>query len=89
MPIGTSDNDLFNASAGREAFDGGAGQDTVSYASSPTGVYANLSTGQATPLLKIMPFGDSITYGVISSGSTGGRPKRRWMAPSRRFSTAL
>lgn len=69
MPIGTSGNDLFNALAGREAFDGGSGQDTVSYASSTSGIYANLSTGRATPLLKIMPFGDSITYGVISSGS--------------------
>jgi Ca2+-binding RTX toxin-like protein len=69
MPTGTSGDDLFTASTGNESFDGGAGVDTVSYANSGTGVYANLETGQSTPLLKIMPFGDSITYGIISNGT--------------------
>ena len=70
MPTGTPENDLFTASTGNESFDGGAGVDTVSYVNSATGVYVNLETGQSTPLLKVMPFGDSITYGVISSGNT-------------------
>ena len=68
MPTGTPGDDLFTASGGNESFDGGLGVDTVSYASSGTGVYVNLATGESTPLLKVMPFGDSITYGVISSG---------------------
>lgn len=66
---GTAGDDLFIASSGNESFDGGDGIDTVSYAPSTTGVYANLATGQSTPLLRIMPFGDSITFGVISSGN--------------------
>ena len=69
MPTGTPGDDLFTATSGSQTFDGGAGVDTVSYASSGTGVYANLATGQTTPYLRIMPFGDSITYGVISSGT--------------------
>src|SRR5215212_1001409 len=68
MPTGTSGDDVFMASGGNESFAGGAGNDTVSYASSGTGVNVNLGTGESTPLLKVMPFGDSITYGVISSG---------------------
>src|SRR5215212_1191586 len=69
MPTGTSGDDMFMASGGNESFDGGTGIDTVSYASSGTGVYVNLGTDESTPLLKVMPFGDSITYGVISSGT--------------------
>ena len=69
MPTGTPGDDVFTASGGSENFDGGAGVDTLSYASSSTGVYVNLSSGESTPLLKVMPFGDSITYGVISSGT--------------------
>jgi Ca2+-binding RTX toxin-like protein len=66
MPAGTSGDDLFFASTGNESFDGGAGVDTVSYASSGA-VNVDLSAGESTPILKVMPFGDSITYGVISS----------------------
>jgi Ca2+-binding RTX toxin-like protein len=69
MPTGTPGDDLFTASTGNESFDGDAGVDTVSYLNSGTGVYVNLETGQSTPLLKIMPFGDSITYGIISTGT--------------------
>jgi Ca2+-binding RTX toxin-like protein len=69
MPTGTPGDDLLTATGGQESFDGGAGIDTLTYASSPTGVYVNLETGESTPLLKVMPFGDSITYGVISSGT--------------------
>jgi Ca2+-binding RTX toxin-like protein len=69
MPTGTPGDDFFTATTGNETFDGGSGVDTVSYASSGTGVYVNLATGQSTPYLRVMPFGDSITYGVISSGT--------------------
>jgi Ca2+-binding RTX toxin-like protein len=85
MPTGNSGDDVFTAAVnGQEAFDGSDGNDTVSYSASTTGVYANLATGQSTPLLKIMPFGDSITYGVISTGGTvedtesGGYRKPLW-----------
>ena len=84
MPTGGPGNDVFTAGNGQEAFDGAEGSDTVSYAASTTGVYANLTTGESTPLLKIMPFGDSITYGMISSGGTvdnkesGGYRKLLW-----------
>ena len=73
MPTGTPGNDLFTASKGRQSFTGGAGVDTVSYGNSGTGVYVNLGSGQSTPLLKIMPFGDSITYGIISIGTVKDR----------------
>jgi Ca2+-binding RTX toxin-like protein len=69
MPTGTPGDDLLTATGGNESFDGGDGVDTLTYASSGTGVYVNLETGESTPLLKVMPFGDSITYGVISSGT--------------------
>ena len=85
MPTGGPGDDVFTAAVnGQEAFDGDAGNDTVSYSASTTGVYANLTTGESTPFLKIMPFGDSITYGVISTGGTvedtesGGYRKPLW-----------
>jgi Ca2+-binding RTX toxin-like protein len=74
---GTSGDDVFLAGSGPQGFDGLAGSDTVSYANSTLGVYANLATGVATPLYRIMPFGDSITYGVVSytnEESGGYRP---------------
>lgn len=85
MPTGTPGDDLFTASTGNQSFDGGAGIDTLSYVNSPTGVYVNLETGQSTPLLKVMPFGDSITYGVISAGTildenSGGYRPYLWNA---------
>lgn len=41
--------------------------DIVSYAGASRAVYADLSAGSAYHLLKVMPLGDSITYGVIGS----------------------
>ena len=73
MPTGTPGNDLFTASKGKQTFTGGSGVDTVSYVNSGTGVYVNLGSGQSTPLLKVMPFGDSITYGIISIGTVKDR----------------
>jgi Ca2+-binding RTX toxin-like protein len=69
MPTGTPGDDILYATSGQETFDGGNGVDTVSYANSTRGVSVNLGTGEATAVLKVMPFGDSITYGVISSGT--------------------
>ena len=85
MPTGTPGDDLFTASTGNQNFDGGDGIDTVSYVNSGTGVYVNLQTGESTPLLKVMPFGDSITYGVISAGTvidedSGGYRTYLWNA---------
>ena len=92
MPTGTSGSDFFLAAGGSEAFDGGGGTDNVSYSTSATGVYANLATGQTRPLLRVLPFGDSITYGVISSGSvsnteSGGYRSGLWnsLQASERF----
>jgi hypothetical protein len=81
MPTGTSGNDVFTASTGNETFDGGEGTDTVSYASSLTGVYSNLSTGETSPLLRIMPFGDSITFGVISSAKVNNTQSGGYRVP--------
>jgi Ca2+-binding RTX toxin-like protein len=80
MPTGTSSNDTFYADSGRDTIDGAGGTDTVSYASSSRGVYANLITGSVTALPRIMPFGDSITYGVVSSSNTesGGYRSKLW-----------
>jgi lysophospholipase L1-like esterase len=80
MPVGTSGDDIFDAGPGRQSFDGLGGTDTVSYQSSATGIYASLAAGEATPLLRIMPFGDSITYGVESYNATenGGYRDKLW-----------
>jgi len=72
---GGAGDDLIIAGAGNNTFNGGKGVDTVSYAQATGGIIADLSAGVVTrefaPLsdapLKIMPLGDSITYGVINS----------------------
>lgn len=43
--------------------------DTVSYEASNRSVIADLSTDAAYKLLHILPFGDSITYGVVGSNT--------------------
>lgn len=48
-------------------FTGTDAVDTVRYNAAARAVYADLSTGSAYKLLRILPFGDSITYGVIGS----------------------
>jgi len=74
---GFGDNDTFIGGAGNDKLNGGDGTDTASYAGATQGIIANLSKGVVfTPLfnrpLKLMPLGDSITYGVIDS-SIGDR----------------
>src|SRR3712207_6046774 len=80
MPTGTSGDDIFHADSGRDTIDGAGGTDTVSYASATRGFYASLVSGRATVLPGIMPFGDSITYGVVSSTNTesGGYRTKLW-----------
>ncbi|MGQ4649546.1 GDSL-type esterase/lipase family protein [Lyngbya aestuarii] len=68
-------DDLIIAGAGNNTFNGGKGIDTVSYAQATGGIIADLSAGVVTRTfapssdipLKIMPLGDSVTYGVINS----------------------
>ena len=78
MPTGTPGDDLFVAAIGQEIFDGGDGSDTVSYANATTGINASLTTGNATPYLRVMPLGDSITYGTISAGTIKDTTSGGW-----------
>ncbi|WP_348227123.1 carbohydrate-binding protein [Trichocoleus desertorum] len=64
---GGEGNDLLNGGFGSDALDGGLGNDTASYAQSSSGVSANLATGLASAILRIMPLGDSITHGMPPS----------------------
>lgn len=50
-----------------DSFVGTSATDTVSYADAGRPVNADLSAGSAYKLLRILPLGDSITYGVIGS----------------------
>jgi Ca2+-binding RTX toxin-like protein len=45
---GSTHNDTFVSNSGNNAFDGGAGTDTISYASAASAVTVNLATGAAT-----------------------------------------
>ncbi len=65
--VGGPGRDVFYDDDAPNSFNGGGGADTVSYARSSRGVVADLQSGQAYKLLSILPFGDSITYGVIGS----------------------
>lgn len=60
---------IFLDSESADNFVGGTGNDTVSYAAASRAVYANLATAIGYKSLKVMPFGDSITYGVIGSST--------------------
>lgn len=78
-------NEILTGGAGSKVLDGGNGIDTVSYARTNKGVTVNLKVGfgfvpsYAMPL-KIMPLGDSITYGVIDERNTesGGYRTKLW-----------
>lgn len=65
--VGGPGNDVLHDDDQPNMFDGGGGTDTVSYANSTRGVIADLASGHAYKALQILPFGDSITYGVIGS----------------------
>jgi len=73
MGVGTDGDDVLVGGAGNETLDGLGGNDTASYASASTGVIANLTTGDVGYMPKIMPLGDSITYGIASLENGGYR----------------
>jgi len=82
--MATSGNDVLTDTTAGNAFDGGAGSDTVSYAGAARAVFADLAAGSAYKLVRIMPLGDSITYGLIArnTGNTesGGYRPKLWNA---------
>ncbi|MBO3457610.1 GDSL-type esterase/lipase family protein [Aetokthonos hydrillicola Thurmond2011] len=77
---------IVNSRIGSNTYTGGDGIDTISYAHSPSAIVANLSTGivthnlpnSAEHPLKIMPVGDSITYGLAKTGDTGSYRDDLW-----------
>jgi Ca2+-binding RTX toxin-like protein len=73
MGVGTDGDDVLAGGAGNETLDGLSGNDTVNYGSASTGVIANLATGEVGYMPKIMPMGDSITYGIASLDNGGYR----------------
>jgi Ca2+-binding RTX toxin-like protein len=73
MSIGTDGDDVLFGGTGNETLDGAAGNDTASYATADTGVVASLATGIVAYQPKVMPLGDSITYGIASLTNGGYR----------------
>ncbi|WP_238246665.1 SGNH/GDSL hydrolase family protein, partial [Methylobacterium iners] len=67
--LGSANNDTFYDTAIAERFTGGEGRDTVSYVNAQYGIAANLASGSAYKLLRVLPFGDSITFGVVESAT--------------------
>ncbi|MDB5446834.1 MAG: hypothetical protein JWQ97_2151 [Phenylobacterium sp.] len=78
MGVGTDGDDVLPGGSGNETLDGGAGNDTASYASSSRGVVANLGTGIAAYIPRVMPLGDSITYGSPEATTLGGYRGLLW-----------
>jgi len=64
--IGDAGNDILIGGTGNDILDGGSGRDTANYAQATSGIIANLKTGVAARIAKIMPLGDSITYGKVN-----------------------
>ncbi|MES2493413.1 MAG: GDSL-type esterase/lipase family protein, partial [Pseudomonadota bacterium] len=88
MPIPVTG--IFLDTSASQQFLGDADFQTVSYENADRAVIANLATGTSYKLLKIMPFGDSITYGVVSSTNDtegGGYRKILWDSLSSRSVT--
>jgi Ca2+-binding RTX toxin-like protein len=73
MSTGSSGDDVLAAGGGNETLNGAGGNDTVSYALADTGVVASLATGVVAYQPKVMPLGDSITYGIASLANGGYR----------------
>ncbi len=71
---GNDGNDILIGGTGNDTLDGGGGIDTVDYTKSNSAIVADLSTGVVSRIAKIMPIGDSITYGVVNENiiNTGG-----------------
>ncbi|MGG6268119.1 PA14 domain-containing protein [Leptolyngbya sp. AN03gr2] len=61
---GNAGNDVLIGGSRNDTIDGGVGDDTVSYAEAGSGVAVDLAQGIASRMARILPLGDSITYGV-------------------------
>jgi len=77
---GGSGNEILIGGTGKDTLDGGAGIDVVSYFNATSGVTVDLNAGVATRTAKLMPLGDSITYGFVSdvNPDSGGYRLKLW-----------
>lgn len=77
---GGAGNDILIGGTGNDILNGGIGIDTASYAQATSGIIANLKTGIVTRIAKIMPLGDSITYGKVNDKleNSGGYRTKLW-----------
>jgi Ca2+-binding RTX toxin-like protein len=78
MGVGTNGDDVLVGGNGNELLDGLAGDDTASYATAGRGVVANLGSGVAAYIPRVMPLGDSITYGAPLASTSGGYRGPLW-----------
>ena len=82
--MATAGNDLLTDTTAPNAFDGGAGTDTVTYAGASRAVFADLAAGSAYKLVRVMALGDSNTHGVIAANTgnseSGGYRLKLWNA---------
>lgn len=78
--IGRPGNEILIGGTGNDILNGGAGSDTASYAQASSGIIANLNTGVVSRIAKIMPVGDSITYGKVNNNlrKLGGYRTELW-----------
>jgi Ca2+-binding RTX toxin-like protein len=79
--LGGDGDDTLIGGTSNDTISGGDGNDTVSFSGSASGVHADLSLGVAAHLARIMPLGDSITYGRTESktgAATGGYRPVLW-----------
>lgn len=78
--IGKAGNDILIGGTGNDILNGGAGSDTASYAQATSGIIANLKKRAVTRIVKIMPVGDSITYGKVNNNlrELGGYRTELW-----------
>lgn len=78
--IGSIGNDILVGGTGNDILDGGVGSDTASYGQATSAIIANLTTGVETRVAKVMPLGDSITYGIVNENlkDFGGYRTELW-----------
>ena len=78
--IGRPGDDILIGGTGNDILNGGIGSDTASYAQASSGIIANLNTGVVSRIAKIMPLGDSITYGKVNENlrELGGYRTELW-----------
>ncbi|RAK58132.1 Calx-beta domain-containing protein [Phenylobacterium deserti] len=73
MPTGSDGDDLLSGMTGGETLNGGGGNDTASYSNATTGVMASIADGAVQYAPRVMPLGDSITFGVQYETAGGYR----------------